>query len=442
MLKRKAYGRLMEWKDRPGHGPLLVTGQRHVGKTFLIERFGSENYEHVVRLDLSASPEYSSIFFGDPDADSLISRMAACRGSSEFVPGRTLIFLDEIQECPRARAALGSLAQDGRYDVIASGSMTDPETESGTPGREEHLVMYGLDFEEFLWARGRDERDIAPVRERIARGEPLTEPQLNVFSRMFRDYMLVGGMPAAVNDYLANGLNWVASSRTQREILASCKDDISKHNGGIERLKVEECLESIPHQLARANRKFMYADIPGRSGRASRGAAREYSDSLLWIRRAGYGNFCHRLSDIGRPLGSFSVRTQFKVYLSDTGLLMQMYGPEAGQALLRGDLSYNSGAAVENAVAECLMKSGLDRYYYVRNRGAGKMGLDFVLESGKGLVAVVVAAGGNAPHSLEKAAEYTGVTRRIELGTGNIGVGRDGVEHYPLFAAAFMPDIL
>lgn len=442
MLRRKVYDELFEWKARSGHKCLLVKGQRQVGKSFIIEHFGKDNYENVIKLDFIEDSSLSDIFAGKLDVDSIIRVMKLRFDPELFVPGSTLIILDEIQECPRARTALKYFTTDGRYDVIASGSLIDArqgDHASVPVGYEEHITMYSLDFEEFLWARKVPYDEIMDVRKHIRDRIPIDEPILRVFNSHFRDYMIIGGMPAAVNAFLING-DYADSWGETEAIIASCKSDMTKYNSGLDRLKVVECFDSIPSQLSQSNKKFMYSRV---SGGESRGATREYMDSLLWIKRAGYGNYCYSLGAVESPLIAHSSRDQFKVYMSDTGMLIHIYGREAQRALYEGDTAYNFGAVTENMVAECLMKAGLDRYYYRKSGGDGRMEIDFILELGRDIVAVEVKSGSHrdAP-SIAKVGKYHHVDRRVMFENGNISMDDDGMEHYPLFASAFIKDMV
>ncbi|NLL94792.1 MAG: ATP-binding protein [Thermoplasmatales archaeon] len=442
MLRRKAYDKLLEWKSRD-HKCLLVKGQRQVGKTYIIERFAKDNYKHVIRTNLAEDEKMRKVFDGNLDVDTIIRGMMLYRNPEDFVPGSTLIFLDEIQECPRARSALKAFSIDGRYDVIASGSLlgvvgmwqTDGKIPPLLPvGYEEHLTMYSLDFEEFLWARGITEESVNIVKNCIRERLPIDGAMLNAFSTAFRDYMIVGGMPAAVASF-AQEKNYAAPGKIITEILETCKNDINRYNTKRESIKTIECFDSIPAQLAQSNKKFTYSRLSGEGARAS---AEKYMENLLWIKNAGYGNFCYGLRQPTHPVEGQVDRNSFKVYLSDTGMLSHMMGQNAIRAIYEGDTAYNMGAVVENVVAECLMKCGYPPRYYRKSSGPARMEIDFILKFYKDIVAVEVKSGKNrdAP-SLWKIAEHFDIGRRIMFADSNISVDAEGIETYPLFAAAF-----
>ncbi len=442
MLRRKAYDALMAWKARTDHNCLLVRGQRQVGKTFIIREFGQRNYDTVLYTDLSKDEWGRSAFSGSLDVKSIVQAFETVEHVPTLKPGSTLLIFDEIQSCPRARASLKSFNEDGRFDVIASGSLldvrmpgTDRDDHSLIPvGSEDHLRMYSLDFEEFLWTRGVSEEIIVSVKADIHAMRSIEPPICELFSQYFREFMIIGGMPVSVQRFLDTG-SFREASDALGSTLQTAYDDMEKYNTGLDALKIRSCFRTIPSQLASSNKKFKYVDIEGGKPNDS---ARKYRNSLDWIGGAGYGNFCYALTGLSKPLLSYVNMDQFKVYLSDTGVLSHIYGPDARRAIYESDYSYNLGALTENAVAECLMKSGFERYYYRKTNGPMMMELDFVVNLDGELAIIEVKSGKTRDHpSLSKASRFFKVDRRIMLENGNISVDEDGVEHYPLFAAAF-----
>ncbi len=451
MLRRKITESLSEWKGRK-HKCLLVKGQRQVGKTYSIEQFASENYENYVEYNLSSDKSARRIFDGDLDVDSIISAMGLFSPDVDIKPGSTLIFIDEIQDYPRAKEALKSFTKDGRYDVIASGSMLgvfiphdkdeegswkaeDQEEPLEPSGHIEYMTMYALDFEEFCWANGVSEEHISELRDCIRSRRSIGPAFMERFNQLYRDFMLVGGMPEAVQTFV-DTRDYALVGKIQSDLLESCRKDINRYNKGMDRIKTLECFESIPSQLAQSNKKFMFSKV---DGGGSRNSAAKYKGNLSWIEGAGYGNMVRSLRDVAVPLRGNEVRDQFKVYLSDTGMLMEMYGKAAKQSLYSDDISYNKGAVVENFVAECLMKSGYIPRYYRKNNGPMMMELDFVIELGSELAVIEVKSGKDrdAP-SISKAGKIADVKRRISFEKTDVFVSDDGIEHYPLFAAGFI----
>ena len=446
MLKRKIYADLLEWKGR-AHRPLVISGQRQVGKTFIIREFAKNEYDRVIELNFSENEGDKEIFIGSISADSIIKRISVSYPDQEVVPGKTLLFLDEIQDCKEAYASLKHLSEDDRFDVIASGSMlgvrmpnlkdeADDNNVLIPMGYEECLTMFSLDFEEFLWAKGISEEIIDEVKACIHDRTPIDDVILSRMEAYHREFMIVGGMPASVSAFIESG-DFTGVKKVLTELNTSCIRDINRYNSGLDIIKTTECYESIPDQLAYSNKKFMYSRI---NGEGSRKAADRYKENILWVKGAGYGNFCYSVVDMSLPLRS--KRDSFKIYQSDTGMLINRYGDNCLKAVYSERTDYNFGAVTENAVAEGLMKSGyLSRYHSV-SRGTDHMELDFVIETGDGLCVIEVKSGKkrDAP-SLSKAMARYDLARKIMLEKGNIYVSDDGVEHYPLFAACFLREI-
>lgn len=455
MLRRKIYDHLVDWKES-GTRPLIVKGQRQTGKTFIIDRFARDHYSTYIYADLSKDGGFRSIFESDDlTMDSIIRGIQVIRSIDISDSDQILIFLDEVQDCPRALSALKTFAIDGRYKVIASGSLLGV-TESllykdgsgsaplSPMGYVESLTLHSLDFEEFLWANSIPEEAIARLRECIRKRIPLDPPLFYRFSELFRIFQIVGGMPASVSAYLEDTRTFASSSKELALILSECRGDITRYASREDSNKTSECFDSIPSQLMQTNKRFHYSRIKdnGLDSRKKRMAADIYMDNLLWIKNAGYGNFCYGLRQISSPLMGQIKRDVFKVYLSDTGMLVHMFGEKAIAAVYTSDSAYNMGAVAENSVAECLMKCGYQPTYYLNNNGKGRMEIDFVLEFFGGLVAIEVKSGKDrATPSIGKVADYFDIWLRVMFENGNINETEDGILHLPLFASAFV-DVL
>ncbi len=444
MLRRKIYAYLIDWKGRD-HRPLVISGQRQVGKTFIIREFAKNEYADLVELNFAENPDDRDIFKGTLSPESIILRLSVTHPEAHPVPGSTLIFLDEIQDCPDAYASLKYLSESG-FDIIASGSMPgvrmpglhdDPDERNILipMGYEKTVTMFALDFEEYLWARGISEGVIGSVRKCIRDCETMDEVVLNKMESLYREYMVVGGMPASVSSFIETG-NFVGVKRVLTELNQSCLRDINRYNSRLDAMKTAECYESIPDQLAQSNKKFMYSRI---SGEASRKAADRYSEDILWIKGAGYGNFCYSVMDVSLPLRS--KRDSFKIYQSDTGMLINRFGDNCLKAVYDGRADYNKGAITENAVAEGLMKAGYVPRYYSVTKGKEHMELDFVVETGDGICVIEVKSGKDrsAP-SISKARSIYRIDRAMIFENSNIRKDGDGFEHYPLFAACFFDE--
>ena len=266
MLKRKAYDMLMAWKCRD-HRPLLVKGQRQVGKTFIIERFGRDNYENVVFVNFVENESIKGAFDGDLDTDSILMALSMYLPDARFVPGNTLIVFDEIQDCPRARTSLKFFSIDGRFDVIATSSLLDVDINGkdskNAPipvGYEEHLTMYALDFEEFLWARGIGDNVISHVRDRLSRKEPVGRAYYDRFYSLFKEFMIVGGMPQAVQTFIDES-SYRSAGTIIDSLVEAAKADMNRYNDPVDAGKIVSCFNSIPSQLSESNKKFMYSRL-------------------------------------------------------------------------------------------------------------------------------------------------------------------------------------
>ena len=446
MLQRKVYQKLLDWKGRK-HKPLVISGQRQVGKTFIIREFAKKEYSNYIEINLAKGPEERSIFEGSLSVDSILKRINVIFPGVDVAPGETLLFFDEIHECDSAYSSLKHFYDDGRFDVIASGSLlgvkmlnvgdsVDGPSHLIPLGYEECIRMYALDFEEFLWAKGISTKIIDELKSNIRELIAIDGPILKKVNEFFREFMIVGGMPESVSEFIDTG-QFTGVKTILNELNSGCIGDINRYNAGIDIIKTMECYESLPDQLAESNKKFMYSRIRNEQ---SRKAADRYSENLLWIKGAGYGNFCYAVNDLSLPLRS--KRNSFKVYVSDTGLLVNLYGDNCLKAIYRGDYSYNLGSIAENVVAECLMKSGYVPRYHSVQKGPKRMELDFVVETGDGICVIEVKSGKDrtAP-SIFKVDTFYDVARKFMLSDENIHVDDSGTVHLPMFASAFFREL-
>lgn len=441
MLRRKVYDELLRWKSDGAEKCLIVKGPRQVGKTFIVQEFGREEYRNMVYINFMQNPRLMTAFSDSLVVDDITLALDALMPDAEFIPKETLIFIDEIQECSRARTALKSFSLDGRYDVIASGSLLGihyrNERDSPVPvGYEREIMMGALDFEEFLWAMGMKESVISGLKDRLSRGEPLGTALNDRFDEMFSKYMVVGGMPEAVRDFV-DGNSYRRSWETNRLILSSYMDDIERYTEGANRNKTRACMESIPMQLSRSNKKFVYTDIDG----DTRNGSRKYEGSLRWLIDAGVVLPCHNLVDLRTPLEVSANPSSFKVYMHDTGLLVSSFSFESVQDIIGGRQDLRMGAIVENRIASCISGSGRTPYYFEKK---GRLEIGFVERLGKDVVAIEVKSGSNrnspSLNNLEKNGYHA--DRRIKLEHDDVHVDGYGVEHFPLFAAGFLDSLV
>ena len=448
-MKRKAYSDLMKWKEKEGHKPLVVTGARQVGKTYLIDYFARKNYPHYIYVDFSSMVLMRKAFESNLDVDNVLSLMNLYSDKRlDFVPGKTLIFFDEVQECPSVRTALKQFSLDGRFDVIASGSLLGVLNRRNSSifypvGYEEQYELRSLDVEEFLWALDVPEDAIGMVCRSIRDKRPLGESLLSRFLQLFREYMVVGGMPEAVVEYVKTR-NVFDVNEIHRMILRTSYADMSRYvDSPKEQTLVRACFNSIPGQLSQTNKKFIFSYVDENDGGdGSNATADKYRFALWWIHDAGYANFCMQISEPVVPIEAKVRQDAFKVYLYDTGILMTLYGVDSRIALASEDYSVNMGAVAENIVAECIVKSGFPLRYYVKSNGTDRMELDFIVECG-GVNVIEVKSGKNRHSaSLRKVSNMYPINRRIMFDITDIRVDEQGIEHYPLFAAAFIRDVL
>ena len=404
MLKRKMYDKLLEWKNTKKKECLLLKGARQVGKTYLVRQFGKNEYDSFIEINFHMQSSLKVIFEGDRSAEEVYKRITANIPGVKLVPGKTLIFLDEIQKCSDARTALKFLAEDNRYDVIASGSLLGlsygqdddrevKEIESVPVGYEKQVMMYSLDFEEFLWSYGYGNDTVDYLRSFFESREKIPSEILQRFDNILREYIIVGGMPEVVSDFM-EFKDFGRVQEIQDKILASYADDISQHAKGAEKVKVRKCYDSIPRQLARENKKFKYSEVE------SKATARKFGDSIQWLHDANMAYICCNTSTPVIPLKAYEKENEFKLYINDTGLLMALYGFAAKQALLNGKLKGAAkGGIYENFVAETLVKSGYTLHYYKPDDNSE---LEFVIEKDGEVVPVEVKAGNTATKSLNQ----------------------------------------
>ena len=389
MLKRKIYQSLIEWKKQTEKMCLVVKGARQVGKTFIIDKFARENYENYVYINFDENPGYKVIFDGDLDVNNLIKQISLRVPNVSLVPHKTIIFLDEIQNCPNARTALKFLALDKRFDVIASGSLLGinyKEVESFPVGYTEQLEMYSLDFEEFLWANGIEEQSILDVKEFFDKKEVVPQAMHERMMELFKEYIVVGGMPRVVNDFVKNH-NFANVLKIQKAIISDYEDDIAKYADGSEKAKARACFLSIPKHLSKDYKKFRYSLV------MPSGSSRKYAGSLMWLYDAGIINFCHNLEIPQLPLEGNSKSDTFKVYMRDTGLLVAMLDEGTQEDIIDGNLGIYKGAIYENIIGDILAKKGKKLYYFEYN---STLEVDFFIRYERVITAIEVKSSRNS----------------------------------------------
>lgn len=420
MLRRKIQETLLQWRHSQNHLPLIVKGCRQCGKTFSVLEFARQNYEHVVYLDFFRNAEYASIFAGSLEVDQLTLMMSALLGPEAiFEPGKTIIVLDEIQECPEARTALKFFKLDGRYDIICTGSLLGVRGYGKTPrsvpvGYETVIDMYPLDFEEFLWANGITTPMIELLSQCLNEEKPVPEALHSRMRELLLQYAVVGGMPAAVQLFV-DTKQAASVLQLQRDIVRSYEDDMIKYAEKNDKGRIAECFQSIPRQLSRENKKFQYATV-------KKGAtAKQYAGSLQWIEDAGIISRCYNLNLPELPLDGNAIENMFKVYMKDTGLFISMLEDGTQFDVLQGKLYGYKGAIFENLIADIFSKMGRHLYYYHKVSG---LEIDFVIRwRGECTLVEVKATTGNvkSAKTILRHPEKYHVNQCIKLGDYNVG---------------------
>jgi uncharacterized protein len=432
MLKRKIETRLLEWKNTPVKKPLVIKGIRQCGKTYIAKDFARKNYRSVVYMNFTLEPDKITAFTGNKDVETIIINLSALIPDAEFIPGQTCIILDEIQDCPDARTALKSFKEDGRFDVIATGSLLGVKgygekkkkeknqnlgKNSVPVGYETVVDMYPLDFEEFLWANGIGDRIIDVVRESFKKETPVPDGIHRALMELLYRYVVVGGLPAVVNEFL-DTKNIGKVYRMQRDLLEEYEDDMVKYAEDKDKPYIRECFESIPRQLAKENKKFQYSLIKN-GGRSS-----VYQGSLQWMEDAGMIKRCYNTSTTELPLDGNAIEDCFKVYVTDIGILMSMldFGTQAD--ILKGNLLGYKGAIFENLMADYLCKNGRKLYYFHRDSG---LEIDFLLRHNGKCAPLEVKANTGKTKSMTTVLKNQEVYHLAEgLKLGNYNVGRSG----------------
>lgn len=418
-LKRKIDDFLIEWKNSKNKLPLIVKGARQIGKTNAIRNFGQNYYETFIEINFVLEPEFKSIFKRTFNVDEIIKEITMRKPEINLKPNSTLIFFDEMQECVSTATSLKSFKEDGRYDVICSGSLMGinyKKIESNSVGNKQDYIMHSMDFEEFLWAKGYKENQIDDLYNYMKECKPLTETQYDVMMNNFRDYMVLGGMPAIVSNYIENK-NFSGVLNMQKQILLDYEEDITKYANGLDQSKILAFYKTIPVFLGNENKKFQISKITDGARN------REYIGVMNWLERAGIINVSYCLDELSLPLKGNYNPTNYRIYFSDTGLLIGSLDEEV-QEDLRKNQNFNTykGAIYENIVGDMLVKEGYDLYFYKNEKGTIEM--DFFIRDKNSLIPVEVKANDNSTTSLNNLIEnnnYKDIKYGIKLCNKNIG---------------------
>ena len=420
MLERKIDTYLTKWKNALSRKPLIVKGARQIGKTESIRAFGKANYQSVIEINFVLQKKFRTIFNNGYEVDTIIKNISLLEPSWQFIPGKTLIFFDELQKCPDCATSLKSFCQDRRYDVICSGSLMGiyyEEIESNAVGFKEDYEMYSMDFEEFLWAKGYSREQVEDLYKHMIDVQPFSQLEMDTIMDIFCDYMTIGGMPEVVKKYIDQG-NFEGTLSLQRQLLKDYEEDITKYASQTDKAKVLAVYNHISTFLAKENKKYQITKI-------AKGARnREYIGSVEWLRQAGVIHVCYCLNNVELPLKGNYMPDNYKLYYHDTGLLIASLDEEA-QEDLRANKNFGTykGAIYENVVGEMLLKSGYEQLYFYKHENPA-LEMDFFVRDADSLVPVEVKAKDGATASLNnliKWESYRDVKFGIKLGYKNVG---------------------
>lgn len=418
-LKRKIDIYLKEWKNSKNRKPLIIKGARQIGKTTSIEKFGRENYKSFIEINYISMPQYKQIFQDGYTTENIIKNISLLNSEYKFIPGDTLIFFDEMQEYPDTATSLKFFNEDGRFDVICSGSLMGinyNQIHSNSVGNKEDYTMRSLDFEEFLWAKGYSEEQIESLYICMKEVKPLTNIQFDVMMNNFKDYLITGGMPEIVSTFIDNK-NFSGILNMQQKLLTDYEEDITKYAGGLDKSKILDAYKKIKIFLGNDNKKFQITKL--KDGARNR----EYVGVIDWMDRAGIINISYALDHLEMPLKANYNPDNYRLYFGDTGLLIGSLDEES-QSDLRNNQNFGTykGALYENIVAEMLTKAGFDLFFYRDEQS--KIEMDFIIRDEKSIIPVEVKAGDNATYSLNRLIDekqYKNIKYGIKLCNKNIG---------------------
>ncbi len=446
MLKRKAYQTLLEWKYKSnGKRAILIDGARRVGKSYLAKAFAENEYKSYIIVDFgNVSKDVVKLFEDESyDLDTFFLKLSVFYGVKLY-ERESLIIFDEIQMLPRARQLIKYLVLDGRYDYIETGSLLSIQNNVENiiiPSEEKHIELHPLDFEEFLWAQG-DEMTFPILKDFFEKRMPLGDLLHKKVLNVFRKYLLVGGMPQAVNEFIKNQ-DFSVADDVKRDILTLYRNDIAKFAGSYQK-KVLAIFDEIPGQLSKKEKKYTLTTL------SKNARFREYEDAFLWLADAMIVNTCYNSTDpnVGLALSSdFSTR---KCYMADTGLLVTQVFYDNKYAnnhlykdVLFDKLNINEGMLMENIVAQMLRCKGHKLYFYSRYdraNSSNSIEIDFIISNNKKIIPLEVKSAAYRKHSsLDKFNKKfrKKIGESIVLYQKDIRV-KDGVLHLPIYMAMFL----
>ena len=437
-VKKKSDALHKKWVDSKNKKCLVIQGARQTGKTYIVERFAEENYEEIVEINFKQIPSAMDIFSGDLTVDNMVMAMRFRFPEKKIIPGKTMIFLDEIQECQEAITSLKFWALDNRFDVIASGSLLgiDYKRASSYPvGYVDYLKMYGIDFEEFLWGMGISEDMIMNLCGYLDSKTAIPEAIHSQMMKYFRQYVAIGGMPEAVQKYI-DTKDFREVDRIQRSLLQGYQYDIAHYATAEEKVKAEKCYLSLAKQLLdKENHKFQYKEVE------HGGRAQKYFSSIEWLLRADMLYLCKLVTDIRFDLDDYARDDFFRAYTTDLSLLMAMKDFSLKQHIIENTLAGNSkGGIFECAVADALHKKGYQLYFYKNE--TTKKEIDVIIQKDGKVVPIEVKSGNTRANSLKSIMKNNkDISYGYKFIDGNIGTSEEGIFTLPLYMIAFFDKV-
>lgn len=393
MLKRKILDKLLEWKSNKDKKSLIIEGARQVGKTFIINYFGNNYYEQFIYINFLSNPKYKEIFIDNIDFKNVINKL---RRYPEFkninFDNECLLFIDEIQECPEAITSLKFLTINEKFNVIASGSYLGLKFNKNANfsypvGYIEVIKLNPLDFEEFLWANDVQLNDIKEIKECFNNKKKINNELHQYMIEKFKQYILVGGMPAAINEFIKEE-NYFKVREIQKQIIEYYFNEANRYANTSDKLKIRECLLSIPNQLSKENNKFMFSHLNDNA------RSKWYMSAIQWLIDSNIINICKRISRIENPLNAFEITSDFKLYMSDTGLLCSMIDDSIINLVLAKNENFIfKGALYENMISQILIANNFKLRYFKPNQS---LEIDFILSFQKGNPILLEVKSGNS----------------------------------------------
>lgn len=439
-LERKIDNELIVWRKKPNRKPLIIQGARQVGKTEAIRFFG-KRYESFIEINFKLEPQYKKIISDETanTASAVIKEISNIDPSKIFVPGKTLILFDEIQAFPQICTSLKSFCQDGRYDVICSGSLLGinySSISSIAVGYKEDTRMFGLDFEEFLWAIGYPKDFKDELLADMIKKSKLSDALFTTLKSHFYDFSALGGMPEVVWNFIVSG-TFSGSLANQRQILNDYREDMKTYAEGLDKVKIEALFDSIPVQLGKDNPKFQISKIRHRATTA------EFEGVKEWLSDSGIALISHGLNFPELPLKGNYRLDNYRIYYSDTGLLIASLDDEVQQDLrINKNLGVYKGAVYENLMADALTKQGLPLYFY--KRPDGTLEEEFFCRTKNHLVPIEVKSSNSKAKSMRSLIDlpkYHDITFGIKMADANIGE-KNSIITFPFFLSFLLHDFL